>query len=187
MRQLGRAEEKAERTSLQGCAWGKGGSDLAWVAPTRRREAGKGKPSLLHMLGYGLVCGWHAGVGREENKWREGEEKKCWIRKVREDEESTATLNRIFCLRQCLLQYSFAQSTIERKSLSGVINTSRSPGYIHTHTEGLAFTPVSYYCITATLNYIYSLVSCRIAELLLVFSCLQAAWPGGVVTTRWRS
>lgn len=77
VKQLGRAEEKAERTSLQGCAWGKGGSDLAWVAPTlRQREAGKGKPALLHMLGYSLVCGWHTGVGREENKWREGEEKK---------------------------------------------------------------------------------------------------------------
>lgn len=95
-------------------------------------------------------------------------------------------MSRVFCLRQCLLQCSFAQSTIEGKSLSSVINTSPSPGYTHTHTEGSAFTPVSYYCITATLNYIYSLVSCRIAELLLVFSWL-CSMPGGVVTTRWRS
>lgn len=77
VKQLSKAEEKAERTSLQGCAWGKGGRDLTWVAPTlRQRKAGKEKPALLHMLGYGLVCGWHAGVGREENKWREGKGKK---------------------------------------------------------------------------------------------------------------
>lgn len=50
----------------------------------------------------------------------------------------------------------------------------------HARRKGSGFTPVSYYCSTATLNYIYSLVSCRIADLLLVFSWLQAAWPRGV-------
>lgn len=41
-------------------------------------------------------------------------------------------VKRVFCVQQCLLQYAFAQS-VERKSLSSVINTSPSPGYTHTH------------------------------------------------------
>lgn len=43
---------------------------------------------------------------------------------------------------------------------------------MHTHINGSDFTPVDYYCISTTLNYIYSLVSCQVATCFLFF-------PGG--------
>lgn len=52
---------------------------------------------------------------------------------------------------------------------------------MHTHVNGSSFTPVDYYCISTTLNYIYSLVSCRVATCFLFFSWWQAAWPKGAI------
>lgn len=52
---------------------------------------------------------------------------------------------------------------------------------MHTHINGSSFTPVDYYCISTTLNYIYSLVSCRVATCFLFFSWWQAAWPKGAI------
>lgn len=43
---------------------------------------------------------------------------------------------------------------------------------MHTHINGSNFTPVDYYYISTTLNYIYSLVSCQVATCFLFF-------PGG--------
>lgn len=63
----------------------------------------------------------------KENKWKGGVEQKTTS--GRWERSGKAQSSNILSLAQC----AFAQSIMERKSLSNIINISSSPGYAHTH------------------------------------------------------
>lgn len=103
----------------------------------------------------------------KENKQNGGVEQKTAPGRWERSRKAQSCEENILSLAEC----AFAQSIMERKSLSNIINISSSSGYAHTH-KWLKFHSCGLYCISTTLNYIYSLVSCQVATCFLFF-------PGG--------